>query len=117
MPSKVKNRPDTIDETLDRYPRLVGHMMCESLGYFTPHAAANAVLHYVRGHAFFCEWYCHMAQKDPSGDNIRKIGRGVIERAFRYRHQHQGFMADYPTAKSMVECVRGGGEGPIFMSW
>ena len=117
MTVKVKTRPDTIEEALDRYPRLVGHMICESQGYFTPRAAANAVLHYIQGHAFFCEWYRHMAWKDQSSDNILDIGREVTGRAFSKRHRHQGFMADYPTARAMVEDVRGGGEGPLFMSW
>ena len=117
MTVKVKTRPDTIEETLDRYPRLVGHMLCESLGYFSPGAAANAILHYIRGHAFFCEWYYHMAWKDQSRDNILDIGREVIGRAFSKRHHHQGFMADYATARAIVEDVRSGVEDPIFMSW
>ncbi len=39
----------TRDDTMQRYPRLVGHMICESLGYFTPESAANALASYIKG--------------------------------------------------------------------
>lgn len=42
-------KPRIIDEVLDRYPILVAHMICESLGYFTPNAAANALLAHIEG--------------------------------------------------------------------
>ena len=114
---EAKTRPDSIKEVMDRYPRLSAHMICESLGYFTPEAAAHAILHYLQGHPFYCEWYMHMAGGEKSADRIRDLGTKVIERAFKERHHHQGFMAHYPAARALVEEVRGGGEGPVFMSW
>ena len=44
--------PTTQEEVIQRFPRLVAHMICESLGYFTPLAAANAL---PRGHHLFAE--------------------------------------------------------------
>ena len=114
---QAKTRTDSIEEVMDRYPRLTAHTICESLGYFTPAAAANAILHHIRGHPYWCEWYMHMAGDYPDDNRIRNIGIEVIGRAFRERHHHQGFMAHYPAAKELVEHVCSGGEGPIFMSW
>jgi hypothetical protein len=107
--------PRTQLEVLDRYPILVGHMICASLGYFTPEAAAGALLAYLEGRVYFCEWYLHM-----SGGNREKtleVGRRVVEDSFRFRRNHTGMMASYRQAKLLVDHVRGGGEGPLFASW
>ena len=117
MISKTQVKPDSIEAVLNRYPRLSAHMICESLGYFTPASAANAILHHIRGRPFYCEWYWDMAGEDVGADNILRIGLQVIEKAFRERRHHQGFMAHYPAARALVEHVRGGNEEPIFMSW
>lgn len=39
----------TQDEVLRRWPRVVGHLIAESLGYFTPRAAANAIIMFKLG--------------------------------------------------------------------
>jgi len=113
---RTKVAPDTIQEVLERYPRLTAHLICESLGYFTPEAAANAIMHHRRKESFACEWYIHMAQGFNT-QRLIEVGRKTIERAFRSRHHHQGFMAHYPQARALVEHVRGGGQGPLFASW
>jgi hypothetical protein len=107
--------PESIEETLDRWPRLTAHLICGSLGYFTPQAAANAILHYRRGEPFLCEWYTHMAGFNR--EKLLDVGRKVLEHAFRSRHHHRGYMAHYPQARALVEHVRRGGEGPLFASW
>ncbi len=104
----------SLEEILARYPRLAAHLICESLGYFTPHAAANAIKHYVLGMPFYCEWYVHMA--GPSREAVIAVGRQVLERAVRYRHRHRGFMAHYPLARAIVKDALQG-HGPIFASW
>ena len=114
--TSTRPRPDTIKEVLDRYPCLVGHMICESLGYFTPESAANALLFYIRGEPFSCEWYTHMA-RGWDEKKLLEVGRQVVERAYRGRHHHYGYMAHYPQAKALVEHVRAGGQGPVFASW
>lgn len=108
--------PSTIQEALNRWPRLTAHLICDSLGYFTPEGAAHAILDYRRGEANWCEWYIHMAQ-GFNRDKLLEVGRKTIERAFRGRHHHRGFMAHYPQARALVEHVRRGGEGPVFASW
>lgn len=114
-------RPTTKAQVLDRYPCLVGHMICESLGYFTPEAAALALLAYIEKQPFSCEWYTHMGGMHkgvwPTDEKLLQVGRSVVERAFRGRHRHRGYMAHYPQAKALVDHVRAGGKGPIFASW
>jgi hypothetical protein len=91
-------------------------MISDSLGYFTPETAANALLHYIRGEPNWCEWYVHMAQ-GWNRDKLLEVGRQVVERSFRDRHYHYGYMAHYPQARALVEQVRRGEPGPVFASW
>ena len=55
-------------DVLQRLPCLVAHLIAESLGYFTPEAAANAIAYYTKGEAFFCEWYYDWASKRNKTD-------------------------------------------------
>ena len=107
--------PKTPLEVLNRYPILVGHLICASLGYFTPRSACNAVLAYLEGRVNYCEWYSHMAR----GDDVKQldVGRDTLDCAFRFRRSHSGMMAEYGQAKALVDHVRQGGEGPTFASW
>ena len=114
--SKPRPKPQSMQEVIQRYPRLTSHMVCDSLGYFTPEAAAHALLNYIQGEPCWCEWYLHMAR---GFDQVRllEVGKSVVERAFRGRHGHTGYMAHYPQARALVDHVRAGGQGPIFASW
>ena len=116
MEKTARALPETTREALNRWPRLTAHMICESLGYFTPEGAAGALLDHKRGYGHFCEYYIHLAQSWKE-DKVLEVGRKVIERAFRGRHHHRGYMAHYPQARALVEHVRRGGEGPMFASW
>ena len=109
-------KPRTAHEVLHQYPCLVSHMICESLGYFTPQAAAEALLAYIEGRPFACEYYSHLAGGFDEA-KLLVVGKEVIERAFSGRHRHRGYMAHYPTAKALVEHVREGGKGPQLASW
>src|SRR3990170_7896822 len=73
----LRPRPQTRVEVLRRYPRLVAHMICVSLGYFTPAAAAGALLDYIQGETHACEYYCHMAQ-GWDREKLLKVGRDVV---------------------------------------
>ena len=112
---KTRSAPGTIEETISRFPRLTAHLICESLGYFTPEAAANAILHHRLGHPFYCEWYMHLAGVDR--ESVLEAGKKTIRRAFINRHHHVGYMSHYPHAHALVEHVRGGGRVPEFASW
>ncbi len=112
----LKTRPTNRKEVLQRYPRLTGHLICESLGYFTPGAAAHAILDYIEKRSNCCEWYVTMA-RGYDEKALLKVGEDTLKRAFEHRHHHYGYMAHYPQAKALVEHVRAGGEGPVFASW
>ncbi len=109
-------RPQTKQDVMRRYPYLVSHMICESLGYFTPGAAAMAVRHHMMGEANFCEWYVHMAQGYDE-KKVIAVGVDTIRRAFQNRHHHHGYMAEVELAKRLVLRELVTGEGPLFASW
>jgi hypothetical protein len=112
---KIRSQADV----LQRLPCLVAHLIAESLGYFTPEAAANAIAYYTRNEPFFCEWYHDWASKRNTNksDAIREVGELAIHNAFHRRAHHRGPMAEFKRALALVLHVRRGGEGPMFASW
>ena len=109
-----RSKPNSQEEVLRRYPQLTAHLMCESLGYFTPGSAANAVLSHIQKQGFACEWYLDMTRKDRS---LVQVNENIISRAFRYRHFHTGFMADHQSALALVEKERNGSQPAVLMAW
>ena len=108
------------DDVLRRWPRLVAHLICESLRYFTPRGAANAILAYREGVPFACEWYCYLAEgrgDRVATDALLAVNREVIAAAFRARARHHGYMADYGRAIALVRREVETGRGPVFSSW
>jgi hypothetical protein len=109
-------------DILRRWPRLVAHLICESLGYFTPKSAANAILHFKKNEPFYCEWYCHMAQfRNKQRDmydkeSLREVTQDVLKWAIERRHRHKGYMADYKQARAVITAELKG-KGPEFASW
>jgi len=119
---KVRSQQDV----LQRPPGLVAHLIAESLGYFTPQAAANAIAHYTKGEAFFCEWYYDWASKRFANgntkcadlrDTVLEVGEAALENAIERRHRHRGPMAEFQRALALVHQVRKGDQGPLFASW
>jgi hypothetical protein len=113
---KTKTLPATPLNVMRRYPRLTAHLICESLGYDTPHSAARSILDYIEKKPNFCEWYVHMAG-GFNEEKLLKVGAETIKKSFQRRHFHYGFMAHYPQAKVLVDDVLAGGDGPTFASW
>lgn len=118
--------PRTTQETMRRYPLLTAHLVCESLGYFTPLAAAGAILSHIQGQGNACEWYLHMAAGrrpttafDPGTPpkSLTEVGRQTLTRAFRSRHHHNGYMASYQKARLLVEQELAGADPTLFQSW
>ena len=107
-------------EVLQHLPCLTAHLIAESLGYFTPEGAANAIAYYTKSEAFFCEWYHDWASKrNKSGlrDTVREVGELAIKNAVSRRSHHRGPMAEFKRALALVLHVRQGGEGPTFAAW
>ena len=119
---KVRSQADV----LQRLPYLVAHLICESLGYYTPQAAANAIAYFTEGKPFFCEWYYDWAAKRFASrntkcrnldDTVREVGELAIQNAVQRRRHHRGYIADFKYAIALVRHVRQGNEGPSFASW
>ena len=92
---------------MQKYRCLVGHLICESLGYFTPRSALKAVLAHRDGAAYPCEWYSHLAMCDGKDmfdrEALLDANRAAIRQAFHSRQRHTGYMAHYPQAKALVD--------------
>lgn len=119
---KIRSQQDV----LQRLPCLTAHLIAESLGYFTPESAANAIAYYMKGQGFFCEWYYDWASKrfangNTKGgdlrDTVKEVGELALQNAFKRRHHHRGPMAEFKRALALVLHVRRGGQGPLFASW
>ena len=116
-------RPTSPDAEMRRYRCLVGHLICQSLGYFTPKAALRAVQAHRDGEPFACEWYSHQAQCLGKGlfdnDTLLQVNRDVIAAAFHGRRRHSGYMAEYEHAKQLVqhEISRPGSSDGMLASW
>jgi len=119
----TEREPLSRDQVLRRYPRLVAHMICESLGYFSPLAAANALAFYINGDYFNCEWYGHICHCRGRGyfdqDELLKITADVVKWAIERRHSHKGPMAEYTFALDLVlaELRRSGCTTGMLASW
>ena len=116
----------TREEVLKRYPRIVAHLIAESLGYMTPLHAAGAVKAFIDNEAWYCEWYSHMAghRKDLAGlpdweSRYKVVTRETAINAIRNRRSHSGFMASYQHAKQLVqaELEHAGCTRDLFASW
>jgi hypothetical protein len=119
---KIRNQRDVIGHL----PCLTAHLIAESLGYFTPEGAANAVAYSTKGEAFYCEWYYDWASKRFVSGNtqcpdvrgtVKEVGELALQNAVRRRSHHRGPMAQFKRALDLVLHVRQGGEGPRFASW
>jgi len=122
----MKKKDLTIEAVLRCHRRIVAHLVAESLGYFTPRGAANAILHYLRRKPFACEWYSWIGFKKfgrwPDDEELIEIGASVLNRAIRNRAYHRGYMASYARARALVEAelkAAEEGRGPVCVlaSW
>jgi hypothetical protein len=77
------------DDVLKRWPRICAALINESLGYFTPRSAANAVLAHKLGRPYGCEYYWFSAgfeRESPKSHEemdakLREVGRLKLIRA------------------------------------
>ncbi len=95
-------------EVLRRYPRVVAHVIAESLGYATPSLAAQIVSDAHEGRENWCEWIACCYGCDP---------RKAVRNAIRYRHNHHGYMAEYRQALALVRQAAQTGREPLLASW
>ncbi len=114
------NNKEPERQMLERYPRIIGHLICESLGYFTPQGAAVAVYKYKQGDYMSCELYSDVCYKRGKGffdeEELKKITKEFLEDSIRNRRFHKGYMADYNLAKEVIKRELEG-QGPDLASW
>ena len=107
--------PITSEDVIKRYPNITAHLICQSLGYFSPMAAANAIANHINGLETCCEWYIHMYDGKRT---MLEIGHDMISQAISRRRHHRGYMADYRIARAMVKTtIDDPRQSPIFQSW
>jgi hypothetical protein len=113
-------------EVLKKYPRIVAHLICESLGYYCVLSAAGVLHACIENEPYFCEWHSHMSNsryRDQPAANynevIRMITRDVVHWAIARRHSHRGYMAEYKHAITLVkrELESEGATGSMLASW
>ena len=96
-------------EILYRFPMLVAHVICSSLGSATPIAAALVVKAAGEKKACLSEWMysCY------GGDAAK-----ALRHAIRTRHHHHGYMADIHRAQELVlKTILYGEPNGMFASW
>jgi len=99
----------TPEQCLQRYPRIVGHIICDSLGYAMPLVAARILANAMNGEENWCEWIYSCYGRDP-----RKAVRSAIER----RQHHSGYMAEYFNAMVLIgRELEGIGDPNAFAAW
>ena len=98
----------TRNQIMQRFPNIVAHIICESLGYATPSHAAGILQTALLGDPDYCEWIdaCY------HNDGTRAV-QGAIER----RHRHHGYMASFQQARLLVEHAIQDHQEPVFASW
>lgn len=95
-------------DAVARWPLLSAHLIAESLGYAVPTLAGIIILDAANGRPNYCEWMMHTF----SGD-----ARKAVQKTFKNRRQHRGFMADFPTALEIVRNYLETQDEPLLASW
>ena len=81
---------------------------CESLGYATLTRAAMIIRDAHEGRENWCEWIYSCYGCDP---------KKPVALAFRNRHTHRGYMAEYRLARALVDRASQDGKEPLLASW
>ena len=109
----------SLNKVIEKYPRIVAHLIAESYGYFTPISAANAIKRAKLNEPCFCEWYCDCARRYGDRydeDNVRRVTKEILNQTIQNRHYQKGSWADYRSARRIVDRAITG-EHPVFASW
>lgn len=102
------NETENGQDIMKRYPRVVAHIIAESLGYATPTRAALILRDAKHRQQNWCEWIAACYGCDPLPP---------VRAAIRNRHYHHGYMAEYKMAKALVDQANHSGDEPMFASW
>lgn len=103
-------------ELATKYPRLIAHMIAQSLGYYPVSRAVAALDHYIRKEPHFCEWHCHIADSYDR-EKVLEVTLSIPRVSFQNRHYHKGMMSSYQTALKMVNIYAEKGIENEFAAW
>jgi hypothetical protein len=99
---------ETSQDYLQSYPRICGHLICESLGYATPSKAALILRDAHERKPNYCEWIDACYNREPLIP---------VRNSIRNRHSHHGYMSEYTMARALVKRAIASGDEPLFASW
>jgi hypothetical protein len=102
---------------MKRYPRILGHIICESLGYATPSCAAQILIDAANHQPNWCEWISACYNCDPLPMLKRAVSFSSQWTFKNGRHSHTGYMAEYERAKALVVHAIATGKQPELASW
>jgi len=124
--------PETMsqEEVGKRWPRLLSAMIVSSDGYYTPRAAANALLAYKLKQSFGCEWHCAAAGFERDGwphdhdvyeRKLRETGERLLGYAVRRHFMHHSEYDEqrFAYSRKLVAEMSGGAYQPpaLLASW
>jgi len=98
----------TTKKVMKKYPNIVAHIICESLGYATPTKAALILKDAIENKENWCEWIYSCYNKQPMK---------AVQQSIQRRHNHKGYMAEIKNAKYLVKKALEEGKEPEFASW
>ena len=87
--------------TAKKYPRLIAHMIAESMGYYTVTRAISTVHGYQDNKPYYCEMHTHAAG-GYDDEKVLEVVKRMPKIAFKNRHYHKGYMTSYLRAKAAV---------------
>lgn len=142
QPQRIPLKNHTTEMMLARFPRLIAHMICESLGYYTPQSAALALREIAQGRPSWSEMMMHFTEghitqlladgkirRNLEGYITREdyeaamidTGRRFLADTLKHRKHHTGFMSSYSNARAIInysQTPTGKNDiGLAFMSW
>jgi hypothetical protein len=106
MTKKIKEL--SLQETMERYPRITAHIIAESSGYAPPSCAARILKDAREGKKNYCEWIYSCYTTDPLK---------AVQDAIRNRYYHTELIADYTRALELVKRSIETGEEPLLGRW
>jgi len=107
----------TVERVLRRCPRIVAHLICESLGWFSVRGAANVIVHYKNREAFYNDLYETLSEHKygrlPTEEELIEINADFLRKAIVTRHFHSGLT--YDCARAAIQSTLEG--NPKCWSW
>jgi len=100
----------TREQIMRRWPNIVAHVICESLGYATPSHAASILRNALIGDPDYCEWIDACYKGNPT----KPVQYAISPSG---RRSHHGYMSSFKMARALVQEANDNQREPVFASW